>query len=380
MKKRFVQILIATAALLQVGCRKDDKIIAPTITHTIAQPVITISGLYLLNEGNMNTNMASLDYYDYTSGNYNQNIYGAANPGATKGLGDVGNDIGIYGSKMYIVVNASNKLEIVDALTVKRIKTIDIKNCRNVTFANGHAYVSAYDGDIVIGPGSPNGFIAEIDTAALTITRTVQVGRQPEQMAIVGSKLYIANSGGYSPPDYERTVSVIDLTSFKRIKDIDVAINLDKLVADTYGHLYVTSRGDYYTIPSRLFVIDTKTESVVKTFEMAAANIAICGDTAYVIGSEFNYNSGETTISYSFINTKTQTVLPGNFIKDGTEKDIKTPYGIAVDPDSRNIYLTDARDYVSSGTLYMFNARGEKIFSQTTGNIPAHFAFLPAAH
>ena len=358
------------------ACRKDDKIIPPEITPGTPQTDSTISGLYILNEGNMSSNMASLDYYDYATGNYTKNIYNAANPNATLGLGDVGNDIGIYGSKMYIVVNASDKLEIVDTKTVKRLKTIDIKNCRYVTFANGNAYVSAYDGQIAIGPDSPNGFIAAIDTATLSITQTVEVGRQPEEMAVVGNKLYIANSGGYSPPDYERTVSVIDLTSFKKIKDIDVAINLNRIQKDSDGDLYVTSRGDYYETPSKLFVIDTKTDVVKKSFDIAAANITIAGDSAYIIGSSFSYETGGFNNTYNLINTKTESIVAGGFIKDGTDKEIQTPYGIAVDPYSKNIFITDATEYVASGTVYAFNNAGVKLFSKQAGNIPAHFAFL----
>ena len=42
-------------------------------------------------------------------------------------------------------------------------------------------------------------------------------------MAIVGDKLYVANSGGYRVPNYDRTVSVIDLKTFTEEKKIDVA-------------------------------------------------------------------------------------------------------------------------------------------------------------
>lgn len=260
-------------ALFLFSCRKEKDINGEETIPLTPQTDSVIQGFYLLNEGNWNTNMASLDYYDYASGTYRKNLYGAANPNATLGLGDVGNDIGIYGSKMYAVVNASNKIEIMDAATAKRIKTITLENCRYITFANGRAYASAYTGKIVLGPNSPNGIVAEIDTVTLEIRRTVEVGRQPEEMAVVSNKLYIANSGGYSPPDYERTVSVIDLTSFQRIKNIDVAINLHRLKADSNGDLYVTSRGDYYETPSKLFVIDTKTDAVKKTFDIAAANL-----------------------------------------------------------------------------------------------------------
>jgi DNA-binding beta-propeller fold protein YncE len=362
--------------LILSGCRKDDPIIPEEEEALPSQTVTTVTGFYLLNEGNMNMNKASLDFFDYATGKYHRNIYGQANPEAILGLGDVGNDLGIYGSKLYAVINCSNKVEVMDVKTTKRLKVIDIKNCRYITFANGKAYVSAYGGEVQLGDVSPNGFVVEIDTATLSITRTVQVGRQPEEMAVVGDKLYIANSGAYSPPDYERIVSVIDLNTFTKIRDIDVAPNLHRLKADTYGDIYISSRGDYDNEPSRLFVIDTQTDAIKKTFDIACANFTITGDTAYIIGSEFGFATSDRTINYSMINVKTETLLVGSFLPKAVGDALKTPYGIAVDPASKYIYITDATDYVSPGKLYCIDRNGNTVFTVTTGDIPAQIAFV----
>ncbi|GBU08534.1 hypothetical protein AwDysgo_18650 [Bacteroidales bacterium] len=369
-------VVLAMLSTALTGCRDDDPTIPEEKEQLPPQTATVVEGFYLLNEGNMNMNKASLDYYDYATGSYRRNVYGQANPEATLGLGDVGNDIGIYGSKLYAVINSSNKVEVMDAATSKRLRVIDVKNCRYVTFANGKAYVSAYDGEAQIGGVSPNGFIAEIDTASMSITRTVMVGRQPEEMAVVGNKLYVANSGGYSPPNYERTISVIDLNTFTKIKDIDVAINLHRLKADAYGNLYVSSRGDYFENPSKLLVIDTHTDAVKKTYDIACGNLTIAGDSVYIIGSEFSYSTFDWNINYSIINAKTETLLSENFLSKSISDAIKMPYGIAVDPYSRNIFITDAGDYVSPGKLYCVDKNGSIKFTVTTGDIPAHFAFV----
>ncbi len=369
--------VIILAGLALTGCRKGDRIVPPEVTPVdTAKPGSAYNGFYLLNEGNMGSNKSTLDYYDYTAGIYKSNIYATANPAAVKELGDVGNDLAIYGSKLYAVINISNKVEVMDAASTKRIKQINILNCRYITFANGKVYVSSYAGPVLIEPNAPIGFVAEIDTATLEITRKVIVGYQPEEMAVVGNKLYVANSGGYRVPNYDHTVSVIDLNTFKEIKKIDVAINLDRLKADTDGDIYVTSRGDYYNIPSRLFLIDTKTDVVKKQFDIPVSNLWISGDTAYVYGSVFSYNTGKWTITYNMVNVKTETVLSTNFITDGTDKTIRMPYGIAVNPATREIFLTDAKDYVSSGVLCCFSPAGKKKWSVTTGEIPAHIAFV----
>lgn len=362
--------------LLAASCRKAPQVIPEQVERFAdPDPSSQAKGMYLLNEGNMNMNKASLDFINFRTGIYQRNIYNQANPSVTKGLGDVGNDIGIYGSKMYVVVNISNKVEVLDVKTVKKIAQIDITNCRYVAFHKGKAYVSAYLGKVG-DPKAPNGIVAEIDTASLQINRKVTVGRQPEEMAIVGEKLYIANSGGYSPPDYERTVSVIDLASFTEIKRIDVAINLDRLKADKYGDLYVTSRGDYYTIPSKLFVIDTQTDAVKKTFDIAASNLWIDDDTAYIYSTEWSYPQQKNVITYAMLNVKDETVLNSRFITDGTDKNIVVPYGIAVDPFTKDVFVTDAGNYVAAGKIYCFDKTGKMKWQKEGGDIPAHMAFV----
>ncbi len=371
--------LIVFILIILTGCRKDDVIIPSEEVDFPPQQRANIKGFYLLNEGNMNMNKASLDYCDYATGKYLRNVYGEANPDATLGLGDVGNDMGIYGTKLYTVINASNKLEIMDVETTERLGVIDIKNGRYITFANGKAYVSAYDGEIGMGQNSPNGFVAEIDTASLTITRKVKVGRQPEELAVVDGRLYVANSGGYSPPNYETTVSVVDLNSFEEIGKINVAPNLHRLRASESGDLYVSSRGNHYEIPSNLYVIDTKKGDlgeVRKQFDKPCANLAIVGDTAWIIGSKTSYNSSNKAPEYYMIDTINEKILNNSFVNKDIADKIKLPYGIAVDPESKDVYLTDALDYVSPGTLYCIDKNGTVKFEVKTGDIPAHFAFV----
>src|SRR5690606_12325470 len=130
-----------------------------------------------------------------------------------------------------------------------------------------------------------------------------------------GRKLYVANSGGYDPTNYERSFSVIDLDSFQELKRIDVAENLHRVRADKYGDIYVSSRGDYYGTPSKLSVIDTRTEQVKKVFDISTSNIWIDDDLAYVYSLEWDYASQRNTVNYSLINVRDETVIEGNFIK-----------------------------------------------------------------
>lgn len=369
-------ILLILLSLYISACRKDAQVIPEEQDRVLpADPSRQLQGFYLVNEGNMGMNKASLDYMDFSTGIYRRNIYNQQNPGQINGLGDVGNDIAIYGSKLYVVVNASNKVEVMDAKTGKRIRQINVTNARYITFSAGKAYVSAYLGKIGV-PNAPNGVVIQIDTNSLTEEKRVEVGRQPEEMAVVGQKLYVANSGGYTPLNYDTRVSVVDLNSFTVVKNIEVAINLHRVKADRYGDIYVTSRGNYLDIHSKIFVIDTKTDEIKTRFDIGASNLAIDDDIAYFYGSEWSNNTGKFTLSYGMLDVKEEKILSKKFITDGTEANIMIPYGIAVDKYTKEVFVTDARDYVSPGVLYCFDPSGRKKWSVVTGDIPAHFAMV----
>ena len=363
--------LVALLSILFTACSKDDPIIGGE-DDLPSQTVTAIDGFYLLNQGNMNTNKASLDFYDYTSGKYKSNVFGDINPEAVLGLGDVGNDLGIYGSKLYAVINKSNKVEIMDAKTAKRLKVIDIDNARFITFAEGKAYVSAYGSSL-------NGFVAEIDTATYEISRTVEVGRQPEQLAIVDGKIYVANAGWVSPsgiaPDYETSLSVIDLNSFNVIDEIEVGTNLLHVKADKYGDLYVSSQGDFVAVTSKLHVVDTKTEKVKKTFDVPVANLTIVEDIAYIVSSTYDWETDSNITGYHQVDVKNEVLLNGSFLPKSVSDEITAPSTLAVDPASKFIYIADARDYVSPGKLYCMNKEGELQFTKETGDVPASIAF-----
>lgn len=324
----------------------------------------------------MGSNKATLDFFDYTTGTYHRNIYAQINPNVIKELGDVGNDIQIYGNKLYAVINVSNKIEVLDAKTAKKIKTINLENCRYIKFSNGKAYASSYAGPVVLDPNAPLGKVVEIDTASLTIQRSAVVGYQPEEMEIIGDRLFVANSGGYKFPNYDKTVSVVDLNSFTETKKIDLAINLHRIEKDTYGDLYVSSRGDYYNVPSSLFVIDAITGTVKKDFHVSVSEMTIVNDKLYYFGNEFNYNTHSYKKSFGIIDVKTEQIISNTVIDQQYVDLIKTPYGMAVNPITEDIYITDARNYVSTGYVYCFDKNGHFKWKTEGGNIPAHFTFL----
>jgi DNA-binding beta-propeller fold protein YncE len=368
---RFIVIILI---LFLTACRDGDSIVPSVQTPVDTGESGPIKGFFLLNEGNMGSNQASLDYFDYESGIYHKNIFAACNPYVVNELGDVGNDIQIYGNKLYAVINCSHLVEVMDVNTAKHIATIPVPNCRYITFDKGYAYVSSYAGPILLDLNSRLGYVAKIDTATLTVKDSCIVGYQPEEMVIRDNKLYVVNSGGYRVPHYDNTVSIIDLNSFTEIKKITVAINLHRMILDDYGNIYVGSRSDYKGLRSNTYIIDSQ-DKVSDVLNISAGNMALCGDSLYVCGVEWNLFTKSSSVSYAIINTVSKNVISRNFITDDTGEKIKKPYGIAINPQTKEIYVADAIDFINPGVLYCFTPDGKKKWEAVTGNIPAHIVF-----
>lgn len=378
MKQFITYILAAVLFSAATSCQRDDVLIDIVQTQ-VTEPVMTdVFGFYLLNEGNMGSNKASIDYFDATTGIYNRNIYAARNPEVVMNLGDVGNNIMIYGNKMYAVINCSHKVEVLTPDSARRVAQIDIPNCRYALGYDGNLYVSSYVGMAQIDPTAPRGAVFKVDTTSLTVTGSVEVGYQPEEMAIIGNRLYVANSGGYHVPDYDNTVSVIDLRTFTvaDVMTIEQSANFHRMDRDSHGRLWLSSRGDYYgNINSDLLVIDPESKQVIKEMGIPVSDMWADGDMLYTISTEWSYVTGQNTVTFAKIDMAAMQVIDRNIIKDGTEKSITLPYCIAVDPVTKDFYVCDAKSYVVSGTIYCFNRDGILQWKQTTGQIPASIAF-----
>ncbi len=381
MKKNYLLIL-ASSLLLLASCQDDDTTPSAGSDDVPVEGANSkVVGMYLLNEGNWGSNKCTLDYLDYESGEYIRNLYGERNPTVVMGLGDMGSDVQVYGSKLYIVVNGSNKMEVLDAATGLRITQVDIPNCRYVRFHEGHAYVSSY---VSLGEyentNEASGAVYKVDTLTLKVVDECAVGCQPEELDVVGNHLYVANSGGYNAPAYDNTVSVVDLTTFKEVEKVVVDVNLHRLKSDNDGNLWVTSRGDYGAIASNFYVMATDEDAskvqVTDTLNLSCSNFCIKGDSLFYYSSEWSYATMSSVITYGIINTKTRQKVSDNFITDGTAGDITAPYGINVHPTTGDIYITDAKNYVSSGMLYCYSNDGTLKWSVTAGDIPSCMCFV----
>lgn len=385
--QNFGKVVLAIALVAAAGCRKEDTLrflpgengepsdyeVVDAAVNASAEP----SGIYLVNQGNQGSNKARLDFLNFHNGFYIRDVFTEYNPEVVKGLGDTGNDVQVYKGKVFVAVNGSHKVEIMDAYSMKRLAQVDVPNCRFIAFDGNCAYVTSYVAKDKEALKTQKGALYCIDLDTYKVTGQVTVGYQPEQLVIRDGKAYVANSGGYVA-GYDDTISVVDLKSMKVEYDIKVAVNLELMLVDADGVIWVSSRGNYIDVSSTLNYLVKKGDKyeLGGSVNVPVSSMALAGDKIYVIGSTYTPPAWALTTTYNIVNAKTRKLESGSFITDGTESDITTAFTVTVNPGNGDIYVTDAKDYVSSGALHCYTGSGKHKWSVRTGDIPARIAFL----
>ncbi|MCS7229498.1 MAG: YncE family protein [Candidatus Kryptonium sp.] len=346
MKKiKIIFALFLTVLLIYSGCKKSEP---------VTSDVPVLRGVYVLNEGNFGRNNSTLSYYVPDSNIVYEDVFSRVNG---RGLGDTGNDIVISGdgSKAYIVVNNSDKIEVIETRTHRSLATI--------LLSQASPYKIALHGNRGYVTNLYRGAVSVIDlTTNRVVVDTIKVGSNPTGIVAFGNKVYVANSGFGNG----RTVSVIDPSTNRVIKTINVGDGPDAFAVDQLGRLWVLCYGSYgdWQNPNddtdgKLFAINVSADVVVDSIVIGGhpSRLLIVGDFAYTI------KNGNIVRINLRTKEKNETFIRGNF------------YSIGFDPLNRHLYCSDAKDFVQKGEVYIYDLNGAFIKKFQAGIIPSSFAF-----
>ena len=363
MKNYWYKTALAAVVLgLCAACNDDDE---ETLPPTL-QPSETTHGCYVLNTGNWGGNDATIQYFDAGNFSIGGDLFGPANG---TGLGDLGQDLCLYGSKLYATVSGSSKLEVMDR-DCKVIKTIPLRaddgtpvEPRYMTACDGCVYFTAYDGTV-----------SRLDTATLEITGKVVVGAYPEALTNANGKLYV-NLSDYNFDGTGTSVAVVDLASLTKTKEINVKQNpYTQCFTGDDGYVYVVSNGNYAGTPGMpedqwvygtLQRIDPSTDRVEDVCRATYA--ANHGCKMYVLYSE--YYLPETKRAFVLdLNTGEKT----DFIDlDG----FSSLNAIGVNPTTGDVYVADA-PYGANSTVRVYDAQGNLKNTFEAGYSTSKFVFV----
>jgi len=373
MKKHLYLIFAIATIIGMASCSKEEPTPAPV------EPTES-SFVYVLNEGGWGMNNASISRIDLKSGTVTNSWFSSVNG---TDLGDVGNDIIVTDKYIIAAINGSNIIQFCDLQGKSVAQTEDVPSCRKLAVdgAQEYLYVTSYAND---------GYVAKIDLSTFKVVGTTNVGYEPEGVACYGSKVYVANSGGYAytgTHDYEETISVIDAATMKEEKRVKTGLlNLYGAFVQNQKfprYILVNAAGDYYMNPAGSLIFDCESESVVSTFSFPSTYAAQYDGVFYSIGSSFSYETYsyeytfrkiDMTLGYPYVSEGLAPV--GNSANDGIATAVKNmvaPYGLFITSEGE-VFVSDADNYSNRGSVYRFSKDGKQISKETVGVCPGHFA------
>ena len=350
-----VLLLALISPFFFASCSKDDdKIEAPLGAYD--------NGVLILNQGGFGHGDASVSYLSNDFVGFQNNIFSLVNP--TKTLGDTGQDIGLYNDLAFVVLNYSNKIEVVNRYTMAHVATIDsgLSNPRFIAFANGKRYVTNWGN----GGSTTDDYVAVLNLSTYTVSSKIPVAEGPERILEFNNKLYVAHQGGYG---YGKTISVINVDSNTVSTTIEVGDVPNSLEVNN-GSVYVMCGGkpSYATTETagRLVKINVANNTVASTINFAAAT--------HPSNLDIENNDVYFTIDSAIFKTNVNaTTVPTAPLFTTTAQGVYGVYSFAVRDNS--IFVGDAGDYNSNGKVYVYSTAGTLNKEYTVGVIPAGFYF-----
>jgi len=311
-------------------------------------------GVLVVNEGPFQNGSGTVTYVSGDLTESRDAIYKKENGEA---LGNIFQSMLLYGNHAFLVVNVSNKIEVVDRFTFIRENTIaeNLVNPRYAVVVNGKLYVSNW-GDTA---SDTDDFIAVFNVETLAYETSIPVVLGPEKMNVIGNKLFVAHEGAWGIND---KVSVINTATNEVITEIEVGEVPNSMGIDNAGNLWVLCGG----IPAwtgnetfgSLYRINSISNEVEKTYTFDAAH----PDHLTVDGSNVLYAINSNV--YGMPNAATE--LPTDVL---LEINASTLYSLRAS--NGYLFATDAKDYASAGSLVVYNYLSkEEISTIATGILP----------
>jgi hypothetical protein len=351
---RKFMVLSALAAMLFVqSCNDDPKV--------ILKP--GAAGFFVVNEG---TN-TSISFYDRETEEMTNDVFIAKN-GIP--LGIQAQSMTVFEGKGYIVVQGSGKIEVIDADDYSSLATIseELPSPRYfVGISTTKAYVSDWGADGVTGS------VKVLNLTTNEVTKTIPTGQGANRMLKVGNLVYVANAGGYGN---DNTIKILDTTTDEIVNTITTGDNPNGMLKDNDGNIWVTSGGaikynDDFSIDEENSTTGSISKITANNTEAFRLPVDVI---TYNYPNNLNISPDGTTLYYTYNGavysmSTSATALPTTHFKD------KDYYGLSVDPFNGNIIGCNAGNFVSAGSIDIYDAAGTIQDTFTVGIGPNGCAF-----
>ncbi len=308
-------------------------------------------GLFVSNEGTFGMGNASLTYIDLENDSLNTDadLFKTTN---NLPLGDIFQSMSLINKNVWMVVNNSGKIEVINPETSKSIATI--KNLKSPRYAlevkPGKVYVSdLYANSISI-----------VDANSYTKTGEIKCKGWTEELILFQNKVWVTNH-------YSDYLYIINPSTDFITDSISLAYGGSSLLSDKDGKVWVLCSGDF--IKKRiggLFCINANTLKIEKQWLFDKVDF-----------NPIKLKQNPANDSLYFINQgifgfpKSASSLPANPLI--FQASSSAFYGLTVQSSNGNLFVSDAADFVSHGKVSAYTPKGIFIKSYKTGVTPGEF-------
>jgi YVTN family beta-propeller protein len=347
--RSFLFMAFIMPALVITSCKKDKE-------NSFA--FNTSKGVFIVDQGAYGKVNAGISFLERTSKTMTNDVFNKING---RNLGDIAQSMGEANGKYYIVVNNSNKIEVVDKYSFKSAGIVKGVNQPQYFLAinNTKAYVTEW------GNGD-GGKVDVINLTNNTVMKTIPVGQGAEHLILANNKIYVANSGGFS---YEKTLSVINTTTDNVDTTFEVGDNPNSLAIDSNGKLWALCGGkgkpDYtgFETNGSLVRINPMTNAIEQTIQLA---------TPYSSTNNLNVSPSGNTLYYC-IDGKVYKQSISSSVAEQIPVLNKNYNAIFIDKESNYFYAADAKNYTDKGWVIRYDLNFTPIDSFEVGIAPGFF-------
>jgi YVTN family beta-propeller protein len=327
-------------------------------------PAGSLSGIFIVNEGAFGSSNGSISFLNRTSGQLTEDLFMQVN---SRPLGDVVQSMHVFNGRGYIVVNNSQKIEVVDMKDFKSVGVI-------TGITSPRYFMPVNDSKAYVTDWSTNS-VAVVDLAVLAVVKWVTTGNGPEQMVLHNGKAYIANSGGFG---LDSTVTVIDVATDNVANTHIVGVNPNSMVVDANNLIWVLCGGstgpDFIPgtaddIGGELSRIRPQTNSVDARFLFTQFDhpfkmtSGFGASVLYFLSGLSGYTGAVFSMDVSSIGVPTVPLVSQEF------------YGLGIDPVNGQILGASVPGFSQKGYMVRHSSGGAKIDSVLVGIAPNGFSF-----
>lgn len=258
-------------------------------------------GYWILSEGYAGQGNAEIAWFDVKTGELQPKQFKEING---EPLGDTGNELKVYGSKMYAVISGpgfgtdtpegASYIEVINPKNGKSIKRVQFTTAdgvaakpRNIIFEDGKAYISSYSNEVV-----------RLDTASLELEAHATLsGNLAEGLTYNNGNIYVCNSG----QGQDNKISVVDAETMVETKVIETAMNPTGIVSIGDEVIYFSTNYPHYT----LYKLTVDDETIMEIPDITVADMTYINESIYACAfdwgtymgevNQFNISTTETT-------------------------------------------------------------------------------------